>query len=262
MVIYFEIGCFSKKAGYNIEQILSIDIDKIIGTEHILMRKLKENFERKPHYGIRKLTIGVASVVIGLSFLGYTSDVVKADSENTAETNQTAKDPESEAETASSDNDTQEDAKKASEISPVEKKEETSKPTDSVARDKDKTTAPEKTENTLPVVTGTDNQNQITSAQELSESKDATSDNQKSELGKSPVNVDDWKYNTDTNQDINLTDYIGNDKVNIVIPNDQDFIKAGKLNEGHAVKISSKTMHNLIVKDKPTSVIISKTNKW
>ena len=38
--------------------------------------------ERKNHYSIRKLTIGVASVLIGISFFGIKADTVQAETSN------------------------------------------------------------------------------------------------------------------------------------------------------------------------------------
>lgn len=41
--------------------------------------------ERKNHYSIRKLTIGVASVLIGISFFGIKADTVQAGTSNSNE---------------------------------------------------------------------------------------------------------------------------------------------------------------------------------
>lgn len=41
--------------------------------------------ERKNHYSIRKLTIGVASVLIGISFFGIKADTVQAETSNSSE---------------------------------------------------------------------------------------------------------------------------------------------------------------------------------
>lgn len=41
--------------------------------------------ERKNHYSIRKLTIGVASVLIGISFFGIKADTVQAETSNSNE---------------------------------------------------------------------------------------------------------------------------------------------------------------------------------
>lgn len=44
--------------------------------------------ERKNHYSIRKLTIGVASVLIGISFFGIKADTVQAETSNSKKNNQ------------------------------------------------------------------------------------------------------------------------------------------------------------------------------
>lgn len=74
------------------------------------------------------------------------------------------------------------------------------------------------------------------------------------------LNIADWKYEQNAeSKNIDLTDYTGN-KDHIVIPNNQDFIKAGKLDKDHQVTISSDIMHKIIVKNQPITVAISKTN--
>lgn len=44
-----------------------------------VVKRLEENSEQRPHFAIRKLSIGAASVLIGLSFLGLNHQTVKAD---------------------------------------------------------------------------------------------------------------------------------------------------------------------------------------
>lgn len=42
-------------------------------------QKLQQQADQVPHFGIRKLSVGVASVLIGLSFMGLNGSSVKAD---------------------------------------------------------------------------------------------------------------------------------------------------------------------------------------
>ncbi|GAA3631262.1 hypothetical protein GCM10022297_08000 [Lactobacillus hamsteri] len=241
------------------------------------MKKLRANFENKPHYSIRKLSVGVTSVIVGLSFFGFTSNVVKADDQAASTVEKREQHPEQstvtsntdkvegnaaekqaqntvDIDTASLDTDTTHVKASLNEVNDEKIAKETSKTTVNLNSEKKSQSVQVKEQSTTEVNKDKSN---VKPDDSSTKAKNPESD---STLQNVPANVNDWQYNTDNNQDINLTDYIGKDKLHIVIPNDQDFIQAGKLHEGHKVKITSAVMYNIIVKKQPQSVVISKNN--
>ena len=226
--------------------------------------KLRQMNNQKDHFAIRKLTIGVASVLIGITFMGFGGQTVNADeiTGNTqSETTQVS--------TTTQQNDSDSSAQKNTAQSQVQP---AVNPTQKLA-DQEETQSPAAGNTTQPettqVSTITQQNDSDSSAQKnaaQSQVQPAVNPTQRSadqnvERTQSPVagnttqpetqndskyNVADWDGSlNDETHEYTLNKYNGSDKENIYIPNTQDFIDAGRISSDDKVYITKNLMHSI-----------------
>ena len=227
--------------------------------------------EKKERFSIRKLTVGAASVLIGLTFIGVSGQTVHADTVPAAQNEEVAPkatttddtiktaddsavkittetpvsstketDAQTQSTTKTSDQTVSTDVKNAASETEVKTETETAK---KVEKDLTKTAPDEETEKTVAEDV----------ASKTTDAKDTTTlkTDQKAALAKdlvaqktaAPVqknyNTADWDGNLDnTTHEYTLTGYHGEDKENIYIPNTDDFIKAGTISDTDKVYIT------------------------
>ena len=227
--------------------------------------------EKKERFSIRKLTVGAASVLIGLTFIGVSGQTVHADTVPAAQNEEVAPkatttddtiktaddsavkittetpvsstketDAQTQSTTKTSDQTVSTDVKNAASETEVKTETETAK---KVEKDLTKTAPDEETEKTVAE----------DFASKTTDAKDTTTlkTDQKAALAKdlaaqktaAPVqknyNTTDWDGNLDnTTHEYTLTGYHGEDKENIYIPNTDDFIKAGTISDTDKVYIT------------------------
>ena len=227
--------------------------------------------EKKERFSIRKLTVGAASVLIGLTFIGVSGQTVHADTVPAAQNEEVAPkatttddtiktaddsavkittetpvsstketDAQTQSTTKTSDQTVSTDVKNAASETEVKTETETAK---KVEKDLTKTAPDEETEKTVAEDV----------ASKTTDAKDTTTlkTDQKAALAKdlaaqktaAPVqknyNTTDWDGNLDnTTHEYTLTGYHGEDKENIYIPNTDDFIKAGTISDTDKVYIT------------------------
>ena len=227
--------------------------------------------EKKERFSIRKLTVGAASVLIGLTFIGVSGQTVHADTVPAAQNEEVAPkatttddtiktaddsavkittetpvsstketDAQTQSTTKTSDQTVSTDVKNAASETEVKTETETAK---KVEKDLTKTAPDEETEKTVAEDV----------ASKTTDAKDTTTlkTDQKAALAKdlaaqktaAPVqknyNTADWDGNIDnTTHEYTLTGYHGEDKENIYIPNTDDFIKAGTISDTDKVYIT------------------------
>lgn len=227
--------------------------------------------EKKERFSIRKLTVGAASVLIGLTFIGVSGQTVHADTVPAAQNEEVAPkamttddtiktaddsavkittetpvsstketDAQTQSTTKTSDQTVSTDVKNAASETEVKTETETAK---KVEKDLTKTAPDEETEKTVAEDV----------ASKTTDAKDTTTlkTDQKAALAKdlaaqktaAPVqknyNTADWDGNiNNTTHEYTLTGYHGEDKENIYIPNTDDFIKAGTISDTDKVYIT------------------------
>ena len=227
--------------------------------------------EKKERFSIRKLTVGAASVLIGLTFIGVSGQTVHADTVPAAQNEEVAPkatttddtiktaddsavkittetpvsstketDAQTQSTTKTSDQTVSTDVKNAASETEVKTETETAK---KVEKDLTKTAPDEETEKTVAEDV----------ASKTTDAKDTTTlkTDQKAALAKdlaaqktaTPVqknyNTADWDGNiNNTTHEYTLTGYHGEDKENIYIPNTDDFIKAGTISDTDKVYIT------------------------
>ena len=227
--------------------------------------------EKKERFSIRKLTVGAASVLIGLTFIGVSGQTVHADTVPAAQNEEVAPkatttddtiktaddsavkittetpvsstketDAQTQSTTKTSDQTVSTDVKNAASETEVKTETETAK---KVEKDLTKTAPDEETEKTVAEDV----------ASKTTDAKDTTTlkTDQKAALAKDPAaqktatpvqknyNTTDWDGNLDnTTHEYTLTGYHGEDKENIYIPNTDDFIKAGTISDTDKVYIT------------------------
>ena len=233
--------------------------------------KIRQMDEKKERFSIRKLTVGAASVLIGLTFIGVSGQTVHADTVPAAQNEEVAPkatttddtiktaddsavkittetpvsstketDAQTQSTTKTSDQTVSTDVKNAASETEVKTETETAK---KVEKDLTKTAPDEETEKTVAEDV----------ASKTTDAKDTTTlkTDQKAALAKdlaaqktaAPVqknyNTTDWDGNLDnTTHEYTLTGYHGEDKENIYIPNTDDFIKAGTISDTDKVYIT------------------------
>lgn len=273
------------------------------------------NERAKQRWALRKLTVGLSSVLLGMTFMGLSGRVEAATQTSTP------KDEISEKESADVDqkkNDLQttvtaeattkqQETKQADQnvsasiAKPVgeNNKEEktgavTTKPVDSKPQTKKISQSnSEQTNSTAATKTAETDQATAKSQDKLTDSKLPAKADQEEAAGKQDtskldtlktaakkqavasdlkdkkeataqhnVDLDLWQTTGTAATGLEITGYNpSNDqeKTEIVVPNSVDFIKAGKLNEGQSLSISSQTVHNIVSQNKPTYFGISHT---
>ncbi|ADQ59858.1 hypothetical protein LA2_09765 [Lactobacillus amylovorus GRL 1112] len=233
--------------------------------------KIRQMDEKKERFSIRKLTVGAASVLIGLTFIGVSGQTVHADTVPAAQNEEVAPkatttddtiktaddsavkittetpvsstketDAQTQSTTKTSDQTVSTDVKNAASETEVKTETETAK---KVEKDLTKTAPDEETEKTVAEDV----------ASKTTDAKDTTTlkTDQKAALAKdlaaqktaTPVqknyNTADWDGNiNNTTHEYTLTGYHGEDKENIYIPNTDDFIKAGTISDTDKVYIT------------------------
>ena len=233
--------------------------------------KIRQMDEKKERFSIRKLTVGAASVLIGLTFIGVSGQTVHADTVPAAQNEEVAPkatttddtiktaddsavkittetpvsstketDAQTQSTTKTSDQTVSTDVKNAASETEVKTETETAK---KVEKDLTKTAPDEETEKTVAEDV----------ASKTTDAKDTTTlkTDQKAALAKdlvaqktaAPVqknyNTADWDGNiNNTTHEYTLTGYHGEDKKNIYIPNTDDFIKAGTISDTDKVYIT------------------------
>ena len=250
-----------------------------------LKNKMEQTAARTPHYGIRKLSVGVASVLISTTlYMGATT--AKADTLPSTATDVATTNPE----TASSSSSTQTNAT-------VDNTAKTTVPTTASSTDTRVSTtsnAQASTTNTTASAISSDkssaNNNSLvtnnveptanTTAQAQPKTTDVISDktNVDNQVGSDaenkatttdttsvpttpkrvvrslavapttvndPVDLTKWEYNVDSLGDAHVLSYNGDVTQPIYIPNSYDFIQAGKITAEHKAFITSDNMQKL-----------------
>ncbi|WP_297817868.1 BspA family leucine-rich repeat surface protein [uncultured Lactobacillus sp.] len=239
--------------------------------------KIRQMDEKKDHFSIRKLTIGAASVLIGMTFIGINGHTVYAADESTsADNNQTSKVVQSEDKatdkTAESQKNIILDTKSANTLQnstslqtneknttilstkDSDKKAEVSK----ASQDNSQVEAATKTK----VSDSKDNKDAKSLVEKTASDKvkQATTDKKDvktaTKQANTQYNVDDWDGNlNDETHEYTLTGYHGEDKQNIYIPNTSDFNNAGKISNNDKVYIT-KDLMKTISKAGATQIVI------
>ena len=249
--------------------------------------------EKQQHFSIRKLSIGVASVLIGISFLGVQESTVKADSLQNASATELTKsktandvikqDADSDIKQESTSNT---DAKQITNDQPnIDQAPATSaipkpnsnqqntaipetkpqEPAKTKLQTNGAITSDEANRTEVAATTLTTTTNKKLSANLLAESKVLSQANDTNggfdEATWGTLDVNDWKGNVQGDY-YQLTDYTG-DANHVIVPNEADFTKAGISTSGKQVGVTSSLMHT-IFRDKTTAqdatVAFSKTD--
>ena len=230
--------------------------------------------ENKQIFSLRKLSVGLASVVIGTAFFASQGQSVKADStpkssvvtkssvesSTTAEARVNANQPGS-AETESNQNFDETKAKL--------NRQQSLKPENIAERSIETSSSPRGTNPSNATTLDVANKNSkffftskklATNLMEKANSADASNGGFDASWGK--LDVNDWKGSVKDNY-YQLTDYTGNPD-HVIVPNEVDFENAGISTSGKQVGVTSALMHNIFKEDKATTndatVAFSKTN--
>ncbi|MGO5079947.1 YSIRK-type signal peptide-containing protein, partial [Lactobacillus amylovorus] len=257
--------------------------------------KIRQMDEKKERFSIRKLTVGAASVLIGLIFIGVGGQTVHADTVPATQTEavatkaattddttttstddsaakaatETSSTKETDAQTQStttqvSAQTSSSDAKTTAPETEVKTETET---TEKAEKDLTKTTADAETAKTAK--TGTeDTTTPKTETDAKAEETTTLKTNQKAAPAKdlaaqktvtpaqNNYNTADWDGSLDnTTHEYTLTGYHGENKEDIYIPNTNDFIKAGTISDTDKVYIT-KDLIQTITKAGATSITI------
>lgn len=203
-------------------------------------------------FSIRKLTIGATSVLIGITFMSWNDQIVKADDINSAQnTAKVTAQQEQEKDQVQKFDTSEASSNKENKITTPADKASTNNAVVSKSDVQDKIQL-----NSLD----TEKTNQLPKS-EIKEQKTSIKQDAKSEAKDSDVqnnskyNTDDWDGNLDQAKgEYTLTRYKGSD-LDIYIPNTSDFIKAGKITDGEKVYVTS-DLFKTINQSKATSVTI------
>lgn len=231
--------------------------------------KLRQMNNQKAHFSIRKLTIGAASVLIGITFMGINGQTVNADemTGNTQpEATQVSTDKSTDTTTTQqndSDSSTQKNTAQTVEVPRNSKQDNTGETSQSTTDKKDtqvqKTESSEaKADTTQSQVQPAANQTQKSADQNVEKTQSPAAGNttQPETQNDSKYNVADWDGSlNDETHEYTLNKYNGSDKENIYIPNTEDFIKAGKITDIDKVFITKDLIQN-ITKNGATSIVI------
>ncbi len=231
--------------------------------------KLRQMNNQKAHFSIRKLTIGAASVLIGITFMGINGQTVNADemTGNTQpEATQVSTDKSTDTTTTQqndSDSSTQKNTTQTVEVPRNSKQDNTGETSQSTTDKKDtqvqKTESSEaKADTTQSQVQPAANQTQKSADQNVEKTQSPAAGNttQPETQNDSKYNVADWDGSlNDETHEYTLNKYNGSDKENIYIPNTEDFIKAGKITDIDKVFITKDLIQN-ITKNGATSIVI------
>lgn len=238
--------------------------------------KLRRANQKKDHFSIRKLTVGVASVLIGLTFIGVNSQVAHAaDADQPAQTEEVAKKAEDTASDQVKEDTTHAPAKAANDVKETDKNitvstaDKTKDAEKTITKDVDSAKA-QTSENkqtdedkgtAVDQTTDASDKNQTTTL-DLSTKTPAMSRDELAEQKSIPTpranhyNVDDWDGTLDNSaHEYTLSGYHGSDKQNIYIPNTNDFINAGKIGENDKVYIT-KDLIQTITRAGATSITV------
>ena len=238
--------------------------------------KLRRANQKKDHFSIRKLTVGVASVLIGLTFIGVNSQVAHAaDADQPAQTEEVAKKAEDTASDQVKEDTTHAPAKAANDVKETDKNitvstaDKTKDAEKTITKDVDSAKA-QTSENkqtdedkgtAVDQTTDASDKNQTTTL-DLSTKTPAMSRDELAEQKSIPTprashyNVDDWDGTLDNSaHEYTLSGYHGSDKQNIYIPNTNDFINAGKIGENDKAYIT-KDLIQTITRAGATSITV------
>ena len=222
--------------------------------------------DKKNHFSIRKLTIGAASVLIGTTFF-LNSNSVKADTLPASEQTENTQN--------NLDNKDKLDTTTLSKVQ-VENNSDLNQTNDSSTistSDVNGLQPNQYQEKNTEII----DQPVTTSNNQSSQEKDSKIDGTALTETKTPkvnvktseslpnntdstwpqANVTDWETSQD-GDNLEVTNYIGNNTEAITIPNTADFINAGKLKEGQKAEISSLNMRRLATQSQ--NIAISKTD--
>ena len=189
-------------------------------------KALGNNVQR---FSIRKLSIGAASVLIGLAFTSWGTQTVKADGLNPAAKTQ-------QVEGVKNNPTTDNDHKVG------EQKLEIPKTAEVPAQIKDSK------------ITKT-----IVQPSEKTQSTNPSTTPDKAPTQEGNYNVNDWEGSIDSEtHEYTLNKYNGSDKDNIYIPNTDDFLKAGKIGDNDKVYID-KDLINSIVNNGAVTITVDST---
>lgn len=225
----------------------------------------------KQRFSIRKITIGAVSVLIGLTFMSYSSQTVHADSvdanssdsattsvikdqtttEQVASTTKTSNSDKTDT-TSSIVVDTN-DANKTEDTTSIVKTKSTNKVDLS---NTDLTTKNNSIDDNSNVGSSIESKNKIATNENKQESKTSTnkqatpvastSKTQANTTQNSQYNTADWDGSLDQNShQYTLTKYKGTDNKNIYIPNTQDFINAGTITTDDKVYITKDLLETI-----------------
>lgn len=249
--------------------------------------------EKKERFSIRKLTVGAASVLIGLTFIGVSGQTVHADTVPAAQNEEVAPKATTTDDTIKTADDS---AVKITTETPVSSTEETDAQTQSTTTQVSaqtsssdaKTTAPETEVKTETETTEKAEKDLTKTTADAETAKTGTEDtttpktetdakaeetttlktNQKAAPAKdlaaqktvtpaqNNYNTADWDGSLDnTTHEYTLTGYHGENKEDIYIPNTNDFIKAGTISDTDKVYIT-KDLIQTITKAGATSITI------
>lgn len=238
----------------------------------------------KQRFSIRKITIGAVSVLIGLTFMGYSSQTVHADSvdanssdsattsvikdqtttEQVASTTKTSNNSDKTDTTSSIVVDTN-DANKTEDTTSIVKTKSTNKvdlsntdlTTKTLDEVKSDTTAKNNSiddnsnvgssiESKNKIATNENKQESTTSTNKQATIVASTSKTQANTTQNSQYNTADWDGSLDQNShQYTLTKYKGTDNKNIYIPNTQDFINAGTITTDDKVYITKDLLETI-----------------
>lgn len=242
--------------------------------------KIRQMDEKKDHFSIRKLTVGAASVLIGMTFIGLNGHTVYA--ADTTSNVQNANTTQSENKASDSADQSQKDitlktkeqqpvttlqtaqptsnTDKSTTILPVKEdnKKDESKANSATTQDTTKVEAESSTKKTSNKDSKDDKN--VDAQQVAEKAKQAPTDKKDAKVAAKQAtpqyNVNDWdgSLNNDTHE-YTLTGYHGEDKQNIYIPNTSDFSNAGKISDTDKVYIT-KDLINTISKAGATKIVI------
>lgn len=225
----------------------------------------------KQRFSIRKITIGAVSVLIGLTFMGYSSQTVHADSvdanSSDSATTSVIKD-QTTTEQAASTTKTSNSDKTDTTSSIVVDTNDANKTEDTTSIVKTKSTNKVDLSNThltsknnsiddnSNVGSSIESKNKIATNENKQESKTSTnkqatpvastSKTQANTTQNSQYNTADWDGSLDQNShQYTLTKYKGTDNKNIYIPNTQDFINAGTITTDDKVYITKDLLETI-----------------
>lgn len=232
---------------------------------------MRKNMDSCQHFSIRKLTVGAASVLIGVSFLGFNSSQVKADSvKPEADKNNDNIQKDEDASVTVDKNAATVDVKKQEQQLEVKKpvqlsvkksdedKQERTQTTDkdkSLTKSKEATPAKEIKADSQKASTKTTNQDKDQAVKDVKVASDAKNKKVNENDAAKQFNLNDWDK-TVSDGDLTLGKYIGQGAETIYIPNAADVQNITEYHDIQKVIIKKDTItslvgktHNLTVSD-------------